>query len=96
MLVNGFARFQFVARFFEKGYHTTTAIMPSAYSAFYDMMNIQFFEYLQIFCTFITKRYIAHLLKRKITKVVSFHFAVSPAAYYAIKKLIPKYLLLLI
>lgn len=92
LMVRGFGKHQFIARsFFESGYHTTTATIPAAYSAFYDMMNIPFFlNICKFFCTFITKHYLAKIIKNEsITKVISFHFAVSPAAYCAIKKINP-------
>lgn len=92
ILLRGFADYQFIAKsFFENGYHATTAIMPSAYSAFYDIMNIPFFlNICKFFCSLITEHYLAKIIKKEnITKVVSFHFAVSPAAYRAIKKVNP-------
>ena len=71
LMVRGFGKHQFIARsFFESGYHTTTATIAAAYSAFYDMMNIPFFlNICKFFCTFITKHYLAKIIKNCIIQL---------------------------
>ena len=93
VLMPGFAPKQVIARsFFEDGYHATTAAMPAAYSAFYDITtNKIVLRLCQAGCTIVTQFYLRKILKQhQITKVVCFHFAVGPAAKRAIQAVNPK------
>ncbi len=93
LLMPGFAPKQVIARsFFEDGYHATTAAMPAAYSAFYDITtNKIVLRLCKAGCTVVTQFYLRKILKKhQITKVVCFHFAVGPAAKRAIQAVNPK------
>ena len=87
-LENGFAPKQHIAHaFFETGYHSSSAAYPAVYSAFYDITTSNFvMNIICFFTSLYTKYHIMNMIKKyNITKVVNFHFALTPAAARAIR-----------
>ena len=92
-LENGFSPKQHIAHaFFETGYHSSSATFPAIYSAFYDITTSKtVMHIIRFFTTLYTKHHIINLIKKyNITKIVSFHFALTPAAARAIRRTNPQ------
>ena len=88
-LVNGFDDSNFVSKLvFEKGYHSMCTVTPGMWHFVYDFGQHRNFQKISL------KLYspqTAHYLKQKIidddiTDIISFHFALTPAAKSAIRK----------
>ncbi len=87
-LENGFSPKQHIAHaFFEMGYHSSSATFPAIYSLTYDLSSLMpVMKILSFFTSLYTKYHIANLIKKyNITKILSFHFALTPSAAAAIK-----------
>ena len=87
-LENGFSPKQHIAHaFFEMGYHSSSATFPAIYSLTYDLSSLMpVMKILSFFTSLYTKYHIANLIKEyNITKILSFHFALTPSAAAAIK-----------
>ena len=89
-LLNGFSPKQHIAHaFFEMGYHSSSATFPAIYSLVYDLSSLKpVMKLLSFFTSLYTKYHIADLIKKyNITKILSFHFALTPSAAAVIKLL---------
>src|SRR5574344_698926 len=89
-LVNGFDNKNFTGKaFFEKGYSLACNYIPGAFPLIYDLAQHR--GLLSFFYVFLAQ-HTAHYIKKEIirlgiTDVVSFHFALTPAAKVAIRSL---------
>ncbi len=89
-LFNGFDRTSFHLKFFfEKGYHIALTFAPSAFSIIYEIAKLRL---VQTFFSKIVKPTTSLTLEKKfkeeeVTDVVSFHFALTPSAVSAIRRL---------
>ncbi|NLL99966.1 MAG: glycosyltransferase [Treponema sp.] len=89
-LLNGFAEYQKIAHtFFEDGYRYTSLYLQGAYSFFYDITTIpSILNFVKFCCGLRTVSFLKKIIiKNNITDVVSFHFAVTPSASKACKKI---------
>lgn len=73
--------------FFEKGYNISSAFIPAAYTLFYEITRPRIsMATLASFSSRKNFRHIARLIKEKnITKIVCFHFAVTPTIFKALE-----------
>lgn len=88
-LLNGFAPYQVLAKgIFESFYHLMASFMQSLYTFVFEFTSIPpILALCKWGCTVVTHRYLLHIIKKeRITKVVSFHFALNPACKKAITK----------
>jgi len=89
-LVYGFDQKDKTAKiFFEKGYALACNYVHGAFPLLYDVgQNRQILTFFSSLISIFTEHYIrTQILKRNITDVVSFHFALTPAAYNAVRKI---------
>lgn len=89
MMLNGFSKDNYVGHlFFEKGYHAASTFALGAFSIIYELGKHRSFQ--TLLCKLVnptTSHYIKKvILENDITDVVSFHFALAPAAVSAIRR----------
>ncbi|MDR1748497.1 MAG: hypothetical protein LBR47_05500 [Spirochaetaceae bacterium] len=90
--LNGFSQKQHIARlFFETGYRLACTYLPAAYSLFYDLTTLPpALHCTKALCSWRTVPFLEkYIRERGITKVVTFHFVVAPAAVRAIRRVNP-------
>ncbi|HZK20457.1 MAG TPA: glycosyltransferase [Treponemataceae bacterium] len=91
-LKHGFnPKYRLLTMFYEGGYRFTIDYLPGAYSFFYDInCNKHVLNISKHFTVWGNVRYLKHIVKKHtITKIVSFHFAVSPIAEKVIQRYFP-------
>ncbi len=90
--LNGFSPNQHIAKaFFETGYRLACTYLPAAYSLFYDLTTLPpALHCTKALCSWRTVPFLERYIReRGITKVVTFHFVVAPAAVRAIRRVNP-------
>jgi UDP-N-acetylglucosamine:LPS N-acetylglucosamine transferase len=92
-LLNGFDKTNFFGRiFFEKGYRTSCNYVPGAFSLLYDLGKYRWLQsVINALIQPLTARYLEReILRRNISDLVSFHFALNPAAVAAVRRIFLK------